>query len=658
MKRAFLSILVFAAIVAAALVLFRRNPEREPSEEPSAAEAESDPAPGEASEPSVLEPTIASDEAPVREGIAEAPASSGTSIPAHLPNGAPVRGRLTDKLTGEPLPYFALEIREASGLAQLVSTDSGGSFAPAAALASGTIRVRYLDSRSNANKTVPEDARERPVDAGSEGSVGSAPDLELSIACGPTYHLAIVPVDAVPVTQLLARLRVANLDARGRLDPIPLRVGLGEGPLGEAPWVRFPPVPEQFDRAESIEVESQDGLWSGAAKVHAIRGDVQEPVNLRLEPRGIVQGKVVEPDGNPVPGANVRLSGTTAAGRPLGASGKTEIDGSFTFPLLVEGSGTLSVRSLRHVPRDATVSVVPGNRTIQDFVLERIGSAGSIRGRVESRTGAFDARVDITLTPLETPALGAPAAGSGEPPPRQTSAVTWSTVEGRRVGAFAFEDLPAGRYELVVRDKGYLRWDPDRAVVPSPSTDAGFLVLDDQPNADFVFRVHDADTGAEVRGGEVSMQVRGGSPPWVRLRPDAPVLARFPIDRQFRWRLDVEGYRTATGDEKAFAIEETKDGRTRRIAEVAVLRGWGEVFRVAAKARNRPLAGATVVLDGKEAGTTGNDGLVLVTAPEKPERVDIRYKDWILADPLDLRAPWMRRQKWFVNAALAPPTGR
>ena len=72
-----------------------------------------------------------------------------------------------------------------------------------------------------------------------------------------------------------------------------------------------------------------------------------------------------------------------------------------------------------------------------------------------------------------------------------------------------------------MRDRGYLRCDPDRTVVSPPSTDAAFLVLDDQPNADFVFRVRDADTGAELSGGEVSMQTRGGSPPWTRLRPDS-----------------------------------------------------------------------------------------------------------------------------------------
>ena len=654
MKRAFLSTLVLAALVAAAVAFFRRSPEPEPSEEPVAAasEAEPEPALAEAPEPSVLEPAGASDEAPIREGIAEAPAAVGTSIPAPAPNAAPVRGRLTDKSTGEPLPYFALQIRDAAGPPQEVSTDADGRFATAAALASGTLRIRYLDSRANANKSVPEDARERAVDA---GSAGSAPDLDLAIACGPTYHFAIAPRDVVPATQLLAHLRVANLDARSKLDPIPLRVGLGQGPVGEAPWVRFPPVPEAFDRAESIELESQDGLWSGSAKVRAIRGDVADPVNVRLEPRGVLQGRIVEPSGKPVGGASVRLAGTTAAGKALSASGKTGVDGSFSFSLLAEGSGTLSVRSLRHLPKDATVSVVPGNRTIQDFILEPIGSAGSIRGRVESRTGTFDTRVDITLTPLESPAL-APAS-AGEPPPRQTATASWSTVDGRRVGSFAFEDLPAGRYELVVRDKGYLRWDPERTVGSPPSAEANFLVLDDQSNADFVFRARDADTGAELAGGLVSMQTRGGSPPWTRLRPDVPALARFPTDRPFRWRLDLEGYRTATGDEKAFTLEETKDGRPRRIAEVDLVRGWGEVFRVSAKARGRPIAGATVVLDGRDAGTTGTDGYVLVTAPEKPERVDIRYKDWVLADPLDLRAAWIRRQKWFVSASLAPPPG-
>ena len=288
-----------------------------------------------------------------------------------------------------------------------------------------------------------------------------------------------------------------------------------------------------------------------------------------------------------------------------------------------------------------------------DFILEPLPPAGD-RGSHRSVIGTFDPRVEITLVPLETPAWE-PAGDKTAQRPRLTALVSWTTVDGKRVGTFGFGDFPAGRYELRVRDKGYLAWDPDRAVVSPPSTETVFLVQDDQPNADFVFRVRDADDGTELQGAQVAFQMRGQGAPWTKLAPGTPALARYPVDRPFRWRLDLEGYRTAIGDEKAFSIEDERDGRARRLAEVDLRRGWGEVFRVVSNSRGRPLAGASVVLDGREAGTSGSDGLVVVSAPEKPARVEVRYKDWVLAEPLDLRAVWMRRLKGYVTASLAPP---
>ena len=649
MKRALLSILAFAALVAAVLLLRRPEPPAEaeaiPPAEASAAEAlpevEAEPLDGGPAE----EESEAISRAEIAPDAPSIPAGGGTSVPAPPPNSARVRGRLTDTLTGELLPFYAMQVSDVSGLPEAVTTDEDGRFETAAALASGALRFRFVDSR--AQELVPgETMRERAV------VDGEAEDVELSIASGPTFHFSILPADAAPATELVARLHVANLDAKGSTPPEYLRVGIGSGPLGEAPWVRFSPVPEQFDRAEYVHLASVDGLWTGESKTSVIRGDVRELVPLFLEARGVLLGKVVDPEGTPINGARLGFEATTAAGDRVSVSERTGADGAFRLPYLAGSSGTLSVRSLRHLPQDAGVRVVPGHRTHQDFVLQKLPLAGEIGGRVESRTGTFDPRIEVTLVPLETQAWT-----EGEPRPRRTTEVEWSTIEGRRVGRFDFGPFPAGTYEVRVRERGYLRWEPDRAVVSPPSPEIVLLVQDDQANADFVFRVRDADDGAELDGVQVSFQHsgRGAAAPWSRLGRGAPALARFPVGRPFRWRLDLPGYSTATGDEKAFAIEEQRGSRPVRIAEVSLRRGWGEVFRVISKSNQRPVAGAAIRLDGKIAGTTGPDGLLRVEAPAKPALVEIVYRDWALAAPLDLRAAWLRREKRFVTATLAPP---
>ena len=198
--------------------------------------------------------------------------------------------------------------------------------------------------------------------------------------------------------------------------------------------------------------------------------------------------------------------------------------------------------------------------------------------------------------------------------------------------------------ELVVRDVGVV--------------DTVFLAHDDVPCADLGFRVRDSDDGRPLDGCLASIQVHGRSTIAKRLEAKAPVLSLLPDELPLRWRLDLDGYRPAAGDRTAFTVEEPRDGRLLRIAEVDLRRGWGEVFRVMSKPNNRPIQGAVVRLDGRVAGTTGSDGTVLADAPEKPVRVEIVYRDWSLSSPLDLRPAPMRREKRFVTAWLSPPGNR
>jgi hypothetical protein len=599
----------------------------------------------EASEPvPTLEPVPAqveeASEEPAREEIAP-PQEAVTAIASPSPDSAPVHGLLTDSATGEPLPLYLLRIRDEAGRREDVSTDERGRFATGAPMRGGTLHIVPLDDPRH-RRPAQEIARERSVQS------SDAPDIDLSVPSGPTYRFAIAPPGAVEATELSARLRVASIDDRRSLDPELLRAPAS----GDAPWVRFVPVPEEFDRAEAIELASRDGLWAGEGKASIVRGIAPGIVDVVLEARAVLQGKLVDTGGGAVEGASVVFDGTTVAGRPMRRATASGKDGSFRFDFLREGNGTVSVRSLRHAPQDAAVRLLATNLTTQDLLLQPLPPAGAIRGRLESETGTYNPGIEVVLRPIASAAL------SGGGPREATARVRWEEAGGRQFGRFEFEGLPAGKYELAVRDNNWFPWEPRSVTVSPPSEETRFLAHDDIAHAVFAFRARDADAGARLDGFFASIEVKGG-PAWSRrLSFEDRALVRFPLERSFRWRLDQEGYRPAFGNEKAFAVEEMRGGRVWRFAEIDLKPGWGEVFKVVRRGNNKPIQGAKVLLDGREAGTTQGDGTVAVEARDRPGRVEVVYRDWRTSGPVDLRPPWRRREKRFVLLSMVPPAPR
>ena len=554
--------------------------------------------------------------------------TAGTAVAEPSADAAQVRGVLRDAGTSEPLPLYALRVQEASGRWEDLTTDEGGRFASGSPMAGGTLRITPFDDPSH-RRSLPVIAVERHVEA------GEARDLDLEVPCGPTYRLSISPANAVVPTTLTATLFLRSPDDARSLGPEPLRAG-------DPPWVRFAAIPRGFDRAERIEVRDKEGYWVGSANVSALAGIVPGLVDVVLDARAVLIGKVVDPEGTPVRGASVVLEGLANSGKSYERKTATRPDGEFRFEYLVGGSGTVSVRPLRHVGEDATIRLPAGALTRQDFILAPLPPAGAVRGRLESETGTYEAEIEVALRPLSGPAIS------------ETRKVRWEEIGGRRVGQFEFEALPAGEYEIAVHDGGWFAWEPRTLVASPPSEVARFQVHDDLAHAEFAFRARDADTGVGLDA-FASWNVRGGASGSKRLASGERFLTRFPLERGFRWRLDRQGYRPAFGDEKAFAVEEPHDGALWRIAEIELEPGWGEVFRVVGRAKQKPIEGAKILLDGREAGTTSKDGTCTVSARERPRRVEIAYRDWRVVSSIDLRPAWRRKNRRFVEVQITPP---
>ena len=552
-----------------------------------------------------------------------------TAVAAASPDTALVRGVLRDAATGEPLPTYALRIQDSSGRREDLMTDESGKFATGSPMLGGTVNITPFDDPSH-RRSLPVIAVERSIVA------GEARDLELTVPCGPTYRFAFSPADTVVSTTLTASLMVRSLDDSQALGPEPLRAG-------DPAWVRFAPAPRDFDRCDRIDVRDKSGIWMGSARVSAIAGVVPGLVEVALEARAVLVGKAVDREGNPVRGAVVAFEGVASSGRTYERKASTRADGEFRMEFLAAGSGTVSVHPLRHTGRDAAVALVAGAVTRQDFLLEPLPPAGAISGIVESETGGYREDVEVVLRPL---------AGGANPEKRK---VRWEEKDGRRVGAFEFEALPAGEYEVAVRGGDWFGWEPATLVASPPSAAARFRVHDDLAHADFAFLPRDRETGASLDAGFAWWSVEGGPGGSKRLGSGEKFLAKFPLDRSFHWRLDRRGYQPAFGDEKSFAIEEMHDGGVLKIAEVELAPGWGEVIRVVGRGKRKPIEGARILLDGREAGTTNRNGTCTVAAREKPKRVEIGYRDWVVASAIDLRPAWRRKEKRFVEIQVAPP---
>ena len=604
-----------------------------PAPEPESAEPDLSAVPAEADATRSAEATAAE---PAREELRPADGGTGTSVAAPPPDSAPLRGLLTDTATGEPLPFYLLRVTDSLGKREDIFTDEHGRYAAASPVPSGPVRIQPMDSVLHP-RSLPEIVREHRAEEGA---------LDLSVPSGPTFRLSITPADAVPPTELRASLHVAGYAyERGGVGDEPVRTPLG----GEAPWVRFAPVSEDFDRAEGVELASDNGLWVGWGAATAVRGVVPEIVQVALESRGVLQGRVVDEHGAVVAGAHVFLANLTTSKGRVASFKETDAEGRFRMVQLREGSGTLTVQSLRHKPQEVAVRLVPGQIATQDFVLETLATAGDIRGRIESETGTYAPSMSVTLRVKEGPAVAIGRQQSTK------ASVAWQEIDGRKVGVFEFLKLPEGKYELLVSDSSWLRWESKTIPVVPPSSDARFLVHDAVALADFAFRPRDADNGLELGGAIASIESKNGAHVWKKLAFEAPVLERFPVGVGFRWRLDLDGYRPKTGDEKDFAVEETRGGRAWRFAEVQLERGWEETFRIQGSAKRKPLAGATVRLDGRDAGTSGHDGLVTVRSPDKPRVIEVVYRDWTPQEPVVLR-PAGRRNDPLVVRMVAPPS--
>ncbi len=292
----------------------------------------------------------------------------------------------------------------------------------------------------------------------------------------------------------------------------------------------------------------------------AVRPPAAKPLVIRLEPEAVLQGRVVEEDGDPVVGARIesRWQATlpedsgVRAGEPVFRSARSGADGRFDLRGFPAGPVSLSVSATGFVALEDVRAQLPRPAEAGELVLT-LQRGAILQGRVTT--------------------------AAGEPVPAARVALDEAAAATDDDGLYWLEGAPLGRHEVLVLHPRYGRLAKPFDVQPGVNVlDAAF-----DPGVEIVGRAID-DGGKPVPGARVSL---------------------VPEDRS---KLREQG--NVTGDDGRFHISPVADGRYRLAAEAE---GFSASQTTGAfEVAGQPVANLEVVL---ERGAVLS-GRVLGLAPE------------------------------------------
>lgn len=536
-----------------------------------------------------------------------------------------LRARLVDEATSEALPRYRLSLQQGTRRIEL-ETDGDGALDAEVPFAAGKLALVAHDGRLSA----PAAVRELDWD-------GTADELWWRVPAGPTVRLAWSPPEAAGWQDLRAQLFWKDLEeADRRSAPLVLREPDPEDPLQMA-WLRFPPILDEEPAVERLVLRSVDGCWRGENEFRAAQGRAGMQ-RFALQAFGSLR-LVVKTDGQALAQAQVSFV------RPDGRTGerRTDAQGVLELGFMPAGALQLRVRHLRCAETSTTVELVAGRRLEHELELLSLPVAGAVEGAIRSDSGMYAQALKVRLRSEAQPELS--LVWSGRLP--ETAAVSKPAKQEAR---YAFPGLPAGAYTVEIEENDPYEWSPRKRKVAPGERKADFRVRDAVPRADFRFEPRDKNSGERLRRFHLVLDTHEGQRSlWAR--HGEVVLEDWPLDKPFRWRLDAADHAPERGDSARLSKPAVETGE--RVVEVPMVFGWGEWVRVLSSRRNAPVAGASVLVDGAEAGKTDKNGMFKVVRRDDPRTLEARFRSWRTAKPADLRSA--KDRKWStIQITLAP----
>jgi hypothetical protein len=563
----------------------------------------------------------------IEQPLAEPPArivERATSIPAApeasvvAPEAAPLRGRLVDAHTGEHVPWFDLEVRAPDLTTIACASDASGEFATPRALAAGKCTIQLVDfpGQSSTFSSAMQSVHAQHDPA--------APATDLAIPVGPTY---LVRAD-LPLYYPAQRFRVSlsldppeyGEDERAWGWPTTL---LRDDVLRDGlPWARFR---NKLMRDETawLALVSDDGLWSGGARVAGGYGAHAAPVDIALHARCAVTGRYVtcgvEFDRAGGMLALFRVGGTTEPRWELALS-----ETGFRISDLDPGRYRLEVRDEAVRAPPVEFSLTEGVLDLGELVWEPIPLAGPVQLTIVS---AIEVPIDVELVRRADPPRHAPWHSD-----------QWEKQsDGTFASVFEWEEVHAGEFEIALHSHETTTWHVSLGQLTPPVEN---LVLRlPNPPPPLQLDVHAANTGDTLAEWSVLVRQERG---WMELDGPADAIASAVWDEHAALAVAHKGYRA--GLLRPIELRQPTSGEWR--VRVDLEPGWSGVFQSRTRVGGRPVGGAEIVLDGERAGTTDAAGELWVHRASAPAALEVRHAQLVLADeePFDPEEPvtWLR----------------
>jgi hypothetical protein len=321
--------------------------------------------------------------------------------------------------------------------------------------------------------------------------------------------------------------------------------------------------------------------WGHSPVVVDVRaGQVVRGVELRLSRATRLAGQVVDPDGKPVPGAEVRLLGARGEAALVALEDRFTTDAGGEFRFTAPRGVVVEARKAGFAPGRTEIGV---RALVERRLVVRLHAA---KGEV-----AAPARIAGRVVERGT---GAPVAGALVVAERQTPS-GWLAPAGQAVtgvdGRFSVDDLAAGPYRLTASAEGRAR---GTVAAPAGTADATIeLALGGRLRGCVV----DRTSGQPVTTYTVTVAER--RPPGAR----APPISRSFLDPSGCWALDdvAPGAATVAVGAPGFApspdLAVDVPGSGEAVADVRLARGSRLRGLVIDAETRAPIPGAHVALE-------------------------------------------------------------
>ncbi|MEW6071230.1 MAG: hypothetical protein AB1726_01365 [Planctomycetota bacterium] len=528
---------------------------------------------------------------------------SAVLVPDLPPAAASVRGRLLDRETGEPVPWYLLGVSMGGEGGCVVETDAEGRFATPVPYPAGMLTLDLWDVTG---QELPADGADRTTRMEHDPA---GPELDVAIPVGPTYSLELSLPDGLGRSEVRARLYVDPPAHREAGDTpwsrTPTTLLRDRPDASRSPWVRFRGLLVPAQDPLWLSVESRDGMWRGGARVGGGPGVHPERVRITLHERCAVVGRFVSVDPIEGGGAQIALLPGTEGAPPL-VWAHAGVQGGFRIDDLEPGAYRLEVRDEAVTATPVCFTIVEGVLDLGELPWEPIPLAGPVRLRLRSAAYVpIDVQLVRTLDPPRHPLWH-----SDE----------WEELpDGRYESVFAWEQVYAGDYAIEVHGHGDVSWHlPLGHLVPPVEN----LLLELPAPAEPVRFDVRAEDGSELDRWELWAR---GERVWEMLEPVDGQIAAFAFDDDFQCAVWSPGRRAWRGSGRPPSPGE-------RTIPIRLPSGWSRLFVVKNRDGWQGVPGAELWLDGTPAGTTDARGELYVEWGAAPTDWEVRHSTLVGAE--------------------------